>query len=172
MEQQSKNVPFLSLARFGPGSIAILMLLALAAILLSFFALGYLALMFAVAFGIIFGVKSIEVLQLSSPEEKSFIGMKCCVIKSVSKGERGVVKVLNLDGTASAELWSAESDHSIAEGAFAVITGIRSIILTIEPIESDKDKNQRKLNPPQSSDGCDGRIAFSESGLNSIKVSI
>ncbi|HZW58332.1 MAG TPA: hypothetical protein VFF30_18740 [Nitrososphaerales archaeon] len=89
-------------------------------------------------------------LRLSRPEEKSLIGMKCRVIKSASKGERGVVKGLNVDGTASAELRSAELDNTFAEGAFAVVTGMRSIILRIEPIDSNNDKSARKLNPPQS----------------------
>jgi|GEM_PF-1991556 hypothetical protein len=132
--QNGQNVPFLSFARFGPGSIILLSLLALFAILLFIFGLRYLAILPAVSAILIFAVKSLEVLQLGSPDDKNPIGKKCLVIKKVSSRERGLVRVYQKDGSLNPELWSAETTghFEIEEGRTAKVVGMKSIVLLIE----------------------------------------
>ena len=125
---------FFSLARFGPGSIATLGLLALLAAALYLLDLKYFAILAASGFILIFGIKSFEIIQLSRPKERQFVGKKCLVIRRVSLDQRGVVKVYR-DGTnLDPETWSAELARGamIEEGKTAKIVGMRSIVLQVE----------------------------------------
>ncbi len=131
---QPSNVPFFSTARFGPGSIAILLLLATVCIVLFELGLTYLSLISLGGFSIILGVKSFEILHSSRPKEKEFVGRTCYVMTGLPIGGKGVVRIFNSDGSLEPELWSAESSHEIPEGSVVEITGMRSIVLLVEPI--------------------------------------
>ena len=128
----------LSKARFGPGSIVIFSLLAAGGILFLVLGEKYLSLMFFGTFALIFGIKSFEVLQLVEPEERNFTGRKCYVVQGLAKGKRGIVKVYAENGSLGSELWSAESYQNITEGSVAKISGVRSIILLIDPLAKDE----------------------------------
>ena len=135
MRSSRGKVSFLSLARFGPGSIAILSALIMLSILLIMTKFDYFAIMVGIATVSIFAVKSVEMLQLGTPEEKKLLGRKCLVVKQVKRNERGVVKVFRDDGSLDPELWSAESmsHEEISENQICRIVGLRSIIALIEP---------------------------------------
>ncbi len=131
---KQRNVAFFSLARFGPGSIATLSLLALLAAALYLLGLKYFSILPAASCVLIFAIKSVEILQLSRPEERRFVGKRCLVIKRVGVDQRGVVKVYR-DGTnLDPETWSAElaCGGMIEEGKTAKIVGMRSIVLQVE----------------------------------------
>lgn len=131
---KQRNVAFFSLARFGPGSIATLSLLALLAAGLYLIGLKYFAILAAAACIFIFAIKSFEIIQLSRPKERELAGKICLVIKRVSADQRGIVKVYR-DGTnLDPETWSAELARGgmIEEGKTAKIVGIRSIVLQVE----------------------------------------
>lgn len=127
-------MPFISLVRFGPGSIATLSILAILAVMLYILGFGYLAILPAAGDVLIFAVKSTEVLQLSRPEEKQLAGKRCLVIKRVSKDQTGIVRVFTDDSRLDPEMWSAELARGevVEEGRTAKVVGIRSIILMIE----------------------------------------
>ncbi len=79
-----------------------------------------------------FGLESVEMIQLDSAKERRLIGRECLVMKSISKGERGIVMVYDQeDGKFGSELWSAESSSTMEEGTIALVVGMRSIILRI-----------------------------------------
>jgi hypothetical protein len=129
-----RNASFFSVARFGPGAIIIFALLLLFAALLYFIGYRYLAIgPIAVAL-IIFLVLSVQIIDEAKLERK-IVGQKCLVIKKISKGDRGIVKVYKEDGDLDHELWSAEglNGAEIQANSVARIAGIRSIILLVEP---------------------------------------
>lgn len=66
--------------------------------------------------------------------ERKIVGQKCLVIKRISKGERGIVRIYKESGDLDPELWSAEGEKGteIEENRIAKIVGIRSIIVPIE----------------------------------------
>ena len=125
---------FFSLARFGPGSIATLSLLALLAAVLFLFGLKYFAILAAAGGILIFAIKSVEILQLSKPEERQLVGKRCLVIRRVSASQRGVVKVYRDATNLDPETWSAELARGVVieEGKTAKIVGMRSIVLQVE----------------------------------------
>ncbi len=128
-----RYAPLLSWIRFGPGSIAILLLIAF--ITVEHVVLGFVY--FAVISGaisiLLFGVKSMEIIQIGHPEGKKLIGQRCVVVKEVGKGKMGVVRVYDRNGRLDPQFWSAESEHEIPEGQEAEVAGMRSIVLLIKP---------------------------------------
>lgn len=128
------SASFLSRARFGPGSIATLAVLATLAALLYLLHLVFFGVLVAACDILIFGVKSIETLHLSWPEERIIVGKRCLVISRVSAGQRGIVKLYRDENHLDPETWSAEAtrDRVIEEGKTARVVGMKSIILEIE----------------------------------------
>jgi hypothetical protein len=126
--------PLLSTVRFGPGVIAILSLIALIAA--AFYFSGHLS--FAALFGgldgLLFAVKSMEIIELGRPAERTLVGRRCVVVSRVGRGKVGVVRVYEATGSLGSELWSAESQHEISEGEEAVVVGMRTIVLIISPL--------------------------------------
>lgn len=130
---QQRNASFFSVARFGPGAIIILALLILFAVLLYYIGHEYLAtLPIAVAI-IIFLVMSVQKIDEKKYERK-IVGQKCLVVKKISKGERGIVRIYKDNGDLDPELWSAEgvNGSEIEENSTAKVVGIRSIIVLVE----------------------------------------
>lgn len=123
---------FFTIARFGPDSIVILGGLGVAAVLLYLYDLGLLSIAVALAFTVVFAAESSEVIQLGRASQNKIVGGKCLVTKRISKGERGIIRIMKEDGEFFSELWSAESDSIIEDGEVATITGINSIILQVE----------------------------------------
>ena len=82
-------------------------------------------------------MRSLYVYQRRQPDDKVLVGGKCLVIKSISKQERGIVKVYKKKGWLDHELWSAETNNGerVEEGTDSKIVGLRSIILLVEPIQ-------------------------------------
>ena len=135
MHRSKNNVPFLSLARFGPGSILLLSILAIFAALLLYAHLEYLSITVVLATVVIFAVKSSETLQMGRPEQRNIIGQRCFIITKVTKQERGVVRVYEDGGNLNPELWSAETESEawLDQNTFAKVIGMRGIVLLIEP---------------------------------------
>lgn len=128
------NVPLFSLVRFGPGSIMLLSFIGMTTIVLYLSGLKYVAVLTGSMGILLFGVKSMERIQLSYPKERKLVGETCIVVKRVERGQQGIVKICLPDGRPDPELWSAESEHEIEKGKKAKVTGIRSIVLLIEPL--------------------------------------
>ena len=133
-DDNSTRVPYFSTSRFGPGTIGFLIVLSIMTFVLYRIEMYFFAGMLLVSVVLIFGVKSFEVLRAGRPEQRNFVGMKCKVVVEVSKGKRGVVKLIRNDGNIDPELWSAEADNFIGIGEEARVVGIKSIILQVEPI--------------------------------------
>jgi membrane protein implicated in regulation of membrane protease activity len=133
--REPRYAPLLSFARFGPGSIAILSLIALSTFILYTSGFVYFAAVSGAAGVLLFGAKSMEVIQLRLPEPRKLIGQRCVVAKEVGRTKRGLVRVYGRNGRLDPELWSAESEHEIAEGREAQVVGMQSIVLLIKPLE-------------------------------------
>jgi hypothetical protein len=88
--------PLLSTVRFGPGVIAILSLIALIAA--AFYFSGHLS--FAALFGgldgLLFAVKSMEIIELGHPVERTLVGRRCIVVSRVQKGKGGLYECMIL----------------------------------------------------------------------------
>ena len=138
MYEERSNVrneaPLFSLARFGPGSIVFLSFIAVTAILFYLFDVKTLALLLSGACVLFFGVKSMERIELSRIEERKLVGQMCRVVKPVRRGQLGVVRLAQPDGTMSSELWSAESVNEIGVGEQARVIGKRSVVLLIDSL--------------------------------------
>ena len=132
-EQKLRSAPFLSKVRFGPGVVSILLVIILVGVVLYVCGHVYLAAAFGFIDALLIGVKSMEIIQLGSPEEKQLVGRRCLVVNGVWRGKDGVVRLYDNSGRLDPELWSAESDYSIAAGQAAEVTGIRTIVLIIKP---------------------------------------
>jgi hypothetical protein len=131
-ELERKNAAFLSVARFGPGAVIILVLLVLLGVFLFLIGGNYLAILpIAVAF-VVFGVISVQIIDEKKFERK-IVGQKCLVVERISRGKRGLVKIYRDDGMLDPELWSAEGAQGgeIEANATARVIGIRSIILLV-----------------------------------------
>jgi membrane protein implicated in regulation of membrane protease activity len=128
-----RYAPLLSTVRFGPGVITILSLIALVAV--AFYLSGHtlFAGLFVGLDCLLFAVKSMEIIQLSRPDERTLIGRRCVVVSGVGKGKGGVVRVYEPTGSLDPELWSAESEDEISEGEEAVVVSMRTIILIVKP---------------------------------------
>ena len=136
-EERSKEpseAALFSIARFGHGSIMILLFIAITTILFYLFGLRSFALLLSGVGAVFFGVKSMERIHLIPIQERKLIGELCRVIKPVRMGRQGVVRMVKPDGTMESDLWSAESAHEIEAGKDARVIGKRSIVLLIEPL--------------------------------------
>jgi membrane protein implicated in regulation of membrane protease activity len=122
---------FFTIARFGPDSVGILGGLGAAAFLLYYYNLDLLSVAVALCFAVVFAAESSEVIDLGHVSRSTYVGGKCLVVRKISRGERGVVKVMKSDGEFSSELWSAESDSLVEQGTIARVVGIESIILQV-----------------------------------------
>jgi membrane protein implicated in regulation of membrane protease activity len=135
MDQATRGyASLLSRVRFGPGIITMLISIAAATIVLYLAGHLYLVVISGSAGILIFGVKAMEIIQLSYPEKRELVGRKCLVVKSIERGKMGVVRVYNRGQILDAELWSAESDQEIPEGGTAVVTAVRNIVLLVKPL--------------------------------------
>ena len=132
-EQKLRSAPFLSKVRFGPGVVSILLVIILVGVVLYVWGHVYLAAAFGFIGAFLIGVKSMEIIQLGSPEEKQLVGRRCLVVSGVWKGKDGVVRLYDRSGRLDPELWSAESDYSIAADQEAEVAGIRTIVLITRP---------------------------------------
>ena len=126
--------PFFTLSRFEPDTWLIYGLLIFMTVVLYEIGFSFLAIMPLTVIAIIFIVEAMEVLHLDYPRKKQPVGARCKVIRQISRAERGVVRILYADGMTDWELWSAESNCLLEEGSDARVTGIRSIILQVEPL--------------------------------------
>lgn len=134
----SDEAPLFSFVRFGPGAVTFLVLIAIMAAVFYLSNHRYLAVV-AGAIGVVFvGVKSMERIKVSYPKERVLVGRTCLVVKSIPKGQQGIVKVFRTDGSLDPELWSAESASQIEEGSKAVVTGRRTVVLLVETLAEEK----------------------------------
>ena len=123
----------MSKVRFGPGVLSILSFIAFMAGLLYILGHLYLAAAFGAIGALLFGVKSMEIIQLDRPEQRQLVGRRCLVLNDVEKSKAGVACVYDRNGQLNPELWSAESEYPISAGQEAEIVGIRTIVLIIKP---------------------------------------
>jgi membrane protein implicated in regulation of membrane protease activity len=133
-EKDSSDAPLFSSARFDQDSIIIYPLFSAVTVVMYLTGFGYFAMIPALVLAMIFLIEASENIRAESLQEKQLVGAKCEVMKQVSYGERGVVKIMNRWGTAQWELWSAESNSSLEEGSLACVKGIRGMFLQIEPL--------------------------------------
>ena len=84
-----RSAPLLSKVRFGPGVLSILSFIAFMAALLYILGHLYLAAAFGTIGALLLGVKSMEIIQLSRPEQRQLIGRRCLVLNEVEKGKEG-----------------------------------------------------------------------------------
>ena len=127
--------PLFSRIRFGPGSIAILLFIVFMTVGLYMSGLAYFAVISGAMGMLLVGVKSMEIIQLSHPEAKELTGQRCVCVRKVGKGKTGIVKVYDSNERLDPELWSAESEYEIHEGQEAKVTGLRSIVLVVKPLD-------------------------------------
>jgi len=143
-EERSKvgnEAPLFCKARFGPGTVALLSFIAVAAILFYLFSMTALALLIGGVDVLFFGVKSMERIELIRIQERNLIGEICQVVKPVQRGQLGIVRIIKPDGTMESELWSAESAHEIEAGKKARVIRTRSIVLLIDPLTGDASRH-------------------------------
>ncbi len=136
-QNEKQKVPFLSFSRFGAGTIAIHSFFIVLSLLLFDVRFYDIAIFFVLLAIAIFCVKSFEAMEFAEAKEKKLIDQRCFVVKKLTPNERGIVRVYRDDGKLDPELWSAESvipRAEIGENQTAIIAGMRSIILLIEPL--------------------------------------
>jgi membrane protein implicated in regulation of membrane protease activity len=133
-EKASPDAPLFSTARFDEDSIIIYPLFIAITVVMYISGFSYFSIIPAFVLGMIFAVEASERVRLETLQSTQLIGAKCTVMKQVSYGERGVVKIMDNAGTPQWELWSAESNSSIEEGSTACVKGIRGMFLQIEPL--------------------------------------
>jgi len=155
LDEQPHYAPLLSTVRFGPGAITILVLIALTTVVFYISGLQDFAIISGATGAALVGVKSMEIIRLSHPEERQLAGRRCYVVKRLEPGYVGIVRVYDQNGRLEPELWSAESRQSIAEGQTAEVIQVRSIVLLIKPVELNADLESKNINPRQ----LDGRLA-------------
>lgn len=157
LDEQPNYASLFSTVRFGPGSITILVLIALMTIVFYISGLQYLAIISGATGAAMFGVKSMEIIRLSHPEKRQLVGRRCYVVKRVERERMGIVRLYGQNGRLEPELWSAESRQTITEGQTAEVTEIRSIVLLIKPVDSNADSESNSINTAQ----LNGRFAAS-----------
>lgn len=128
------SAPLFSSARFDEDSIIIYPLLIAITAGLYFSGFTYFAIIPAVVLLMIFVVEASERVILVSYRRVQIVGNKCMVMKRVSYGEKGVVKIIDNTGMAQWELWSAESNYPFEEGSIARVKKINGLFLQIEPL--------------------------------------
>lgn len=132
--KRGKNAPLLSKDRFEPDTIAVMIGLAVASLLLYAYGLKFFAIPPAIGVLSLFVVNSLEIIQTGHPDNSHPVGKKCLVVRRVMGNHRGIVKVYFDDSHLGSETWSAESTRSevIEEGRTAKVVGMKSIILLVE----------------------------------------
>ena len=125
---------FFTIARFGPDTLLVFGILAIATIALIEVQFPYLSYLTAVTLLVIFLVESFEMITLQRAEKRQIVGAKCFVIKRASIGERGIARLFTADGKLDPETWSIESTFTLEEGQIGVVTGLHSIILEISRV--------------------------------------
>ncbi len=135
---------FFTFARFGPDTIFIFALLTLGTLALCEYGLFYLAASTCGTLFAIFAAESVEVIHQSRPQQKKIVGARCLIVRSVSLGSRGVVKLYEKQGKLDPEFWSGESDCLLEEGATAMVVGSNGIILQIAPLENETQKRSHE----------------------------
>jgi membrane protein implicated in regulation of membrane protease activity len=114
--------------------ISVLAILALAAALVFYFQLCYLALLPIAAACGLSTIKYFERTQEEEPAQRKLIGQKCLVVRTIGKSERGIVRVYREgDGILlDSELWSAElapnSKGELSVNQVAKVIGRQGII--------------------------------------------
>jgi membrane protein implicated in regulation of membrane protease activity len=130
---------FFSIARFGPDTLFLLGALSVVTLFLFQLRFTYSAIVTFGAMGVIFAIESVEMIHLEPTREKRIVGAECLVIDKITRSERGIVRIYDLDDREfGSELWSAESDCVLEEGTIARVTGISSIILRVDRINNVK----------------------------------
>jgi membrane protein implicated in regulation of membrane protease activity len=132
------SAPIFSSARFDEDSAIIYPILILATAGLYFSGFRYFVLIPALVLVSIFAIEASERVTLVSSKKGVLIpGRKCVIVKRVSLGENGVVKVIDDAGTPQWELWSAQTtNHDFEEGSIARVKRIDGLFLQIEPLKN------------------------------------
>jgi hypothetical protein len=108
---------FFTIARFEPDSILVYSLIAFAGVGIYEEGFRYLAFVPFFAFILLLLVECFEEIEIHHPAKTSVVGSRCIVVNSISKSNRGVVKLMEESGTLKEwELWSADSKYSIHWG--------------------------------------------------------
>ncbi len=142
-EKESKTAryaPLLSSVRFGPGAITVMLLIVIVTVGLYLLGFVYLAAASGAVAVLLVGVKSMEIIRISRPEARKLLGQRCMVVEGVGRGKTGIVRVYDRSGRLDSELWSAESEHEIPKGKEALVAGMRSIMLLIEPLDTNPSR--------------------------------
>lgn len=137
-EEDGYRSRFSNYGRFGPIVYVRLAVLVIISLILYVEGLALFAVIPVFLAILAFIMRCLYVYQRREPDDRVLVGGTCLVIKSVSKEERGIVKVYKKNGWLDHELWSAESNNGemLEEGKEAKIVGLRSIILLVEPIKN------------------------------------
>lgn len=131
---QHSNAPILSSARFDEDSIIVYPLLSIVTAGLYFSGFEYFALIPASVLVMIFVVEASERVILVPLKKAQVLGNRCMVMKRVSYGENGVVKIIDNSGVSQWELWSAHSNYDFEEGSIARVKKVDGLFLQIEPL--------------------------------------
>ena len=134
--ESDRKLAFFRYRRFGLGALLRIFLLALLSFFLYVFGYAIFAIIPVILVVFTVVTNSLVIFQPRKPDQRLIVGGKCHVIRSISRAQRGVVKVYKQDGNFDHELWSAESANGamIEEGRDAKVVGIRGIILQVEPM--------------------------------------
>lgn len=126
---------FFTIARFGPDTLFIFALLILGSVAL--FRYGFILFAILACFTLlaIFAAESVEVIHQSRPQKKSVVGARCRVIRRITGGSRGVVRLYDSHGRLDPELWSGESTFLLEEGTVATVADSNGVILQITPLD-------------------------------------
>jgi membrane protein implicated in regulation of membrane protease activity len=133
-ESPHSSAPIFSSARFDEDSIIVYPLLTIVTAGLYFSGFPYFALIPALLLAMIFAVEISERVILVPLKKVQVLGNKCMVMKRVSYGEKGVVKIVDNAGISQWELWSAESNYDFEEGSIARVKKVDGLYLQIEPL--------------------------------------
>ena len=131
---QHSSAPMFSSARFDEDSIIVYPLLIVATAGLYFSGFEYFALIPALVLVMIFAIEVSERVILVPLKKVQILGNRCMVMKRVSYGEKGVVKIIDNAGISRWELWSAQSNYDFKEGSLARVKEVDGLFLQIEPL--------------------------------------
>ncbi len=131
---QHSSAPIFSSARFDEDSIIVYPLLSIVTAGLYFSGYKYFALIPALILVMIFTIEVSERVILVPLKKVRVLGNKCVVMKRVSYGEKGVVKIIDNTGLPQWELWSAQSSYDFEEGSIAKVKEVDGLFLQIEPL--------------------------------------
>jgi membrane protein implicated in regulation of membrane protease activity len=128
------EAPLFSSARFDQDTLIIYPLFSATVVVMYLLGFGFFSIVPALVLAAIFVIEGSERVLEESLQERQLVGAQCRVMRHVSRGESGVVEILDRSGAAQWELWSAESDTTLDEGSLARVRGTRGIFLQIEPL--------------------------------------